>query len=158
MQILSADPPSRIRLQISYSMKKLVVNCSFCADLLVKMPPYIGNEWLVFHRTDGQPPYKTCLNEQEAELRRLLNMPADFVLHTFRHTYGTRLGETGADAFTIMKLMGHSTVPVSQRYVHPSPEAMDDAGSRMEAWNRLQFHGLGTNLGTSESKEIPQVI
>jgi integrase len=37
----------------------------------------------------------------------------------------------GADAFTIMKLMGHSTVMVSQRYVHPSPEAMERAVSRM---------------------------
>jgi hypothetical protein len=29
--------------------------------------------------------------------------------------FGTRLGESGADAFTIMRLMGHSTVTVSQR-------------------------------------------
>jgi integrase len=56
-------------------------------------------------------------------------MPADFVLHSFRHTFGTRLGETGADAFTIMRLMGHSTVTVSLRYVHPSPEAMENAVS-----------------------------
>jgi integrase len=45
-------------------------------------------------------------------------MPADFVLHSLRHTYGTRLGETGAGAFTIMKLMGRSTVTVSQRYLY----------------------------------------
>ena len=66
-------------------------------------------------------------------------MAADFV--------GTRLGETGADAFTIMRLMGHSTVTVSQRYVHPSPEAMENAVSRMEVWNTSRMH-VGTNLGT----------
>jgi integrase len=116
---------------------------------------------LVFHRADGQPLYQTWLNEQQAEIRRLLKMPADFVLHSFRHTYGTRLGETGADAFTIMKLMGHSTVTVSQRYVHPSPEAMDNAVSRLEAWNRARLHGVGTNLGTTntmDSIENLQVI
>jgi integrase len=116
---------------------------------------------LVFHRADGQPLYQTWLNEQQAEIRRLLKMPADFVLHSFRHTYGTRLGETGADAFTIMKLMGHSTVTVSQRYVHPSPEAMDNAVSRLEAWNRARLHGVGTNLGTTntmDSAENLQVI
>jgi integrase len=43
---------------------------------------------LVFHRADGQPLYQTWLNEQQAEFRRLLKMPADFVLHSFRHTLG----------------------------------------------------------------------
>src|ERR1039457_76069 len=59
----------------------------------------------------------------------------DFVLHSLRHTFGTRLGESGADAFTIMRLMGHSTVTVSQRYVHPSPEALELAYERMTAMN-----------------------
>jgi integrase len=68
---------------------------------------------LVFRHADGRPLYQTWLNQQHAALRILLKMPADFVLHSFRHTFGTRLGETGADAFTIMRLMGHSTVTVS---------------------------------------------
>jgi hypothetical protein len=53
-----------------------------------------------------------------------------------------------------MKLMGHSTVTVSQRYVHPSPEAMDNAVSRMEAWNRARLHGVGTNLGTMNTVDF----
>ena len=56
--------------------------------------------------------------------------------HSFRHTFGTRLGESGADAFTIMKLMGHSSVTVSQKYVHPSPEAIVRAVERLEALNK----------------------
>jgi integrase len=55
------------------------------------------------------------LGQQHARMRTLLKMPADFVLHSLRHTFGTRLGESRADAFTIMRLMGHSTVTVSQR-------------------------------------------
>jgi hypothetical protein len=50
-------------------------------------------------------------------------------------TFGARLGESGADAFTIMKLMGHSTVTVSQRYVHPSPEAIELAYARFTYLN-----------------------
>jgi len=68
----------------------------------------------VFHRADGQPLYQTWVNEQHANLRTLLKLPTDCVPHSFRHTYSTRLGETGADAFTIMRLMDHSTVTVSQ--------------------------------------------
>jgi site-specific recombinase XerD len=48
----------------------------------------------------------------------------------------TRIGEAGADAFTIMKLAGHSSVTVSQRYVHPTPEAVERAFDRLEALNR----------------------
>jgi integrase len=62
--------------------------------------------------------------------------PADFVLHSLRHTFLTRLGEAGADAFTIMKLAGHSSVTISQRYVHPTPESVELAFERLEKLNR----------------------
>ncbi len=87
---------------------------------------------LVFRREDGKPIQLTRLDQQHRRLRTLLKLPDDFVLHSFRHTYGTRLGEAGVDAFTIMKLMGHSTVVVSQRYVHPTPETLESAVGRVE--------------------------
>ena len=59
----------------------------------------------VFHRPDGSPLYQTWLNQQHSAIRRTLKLPEDFVLHSLRHTFGTRLGEAGADAFTIMRLM-----------------------------------------------------
>jgi site-specific recombinase XerD len=58
------------------------------------------------------------------------------VIHSLRHTFGTRLGESGADAFMIMKLMGHSSVTVSQKYVHPTPENLERAMKRLEARNQ----------------------
>src|ERR1022692_281736 len=90
----------------------------------------------VFHRGDGQPIYQTWLNQQHSALRTLLKLPVEFVPHSFRHTYGTRLGEAGADAFTIMRLMGHSSVTVSQKYVHPSPETMERAVQRLQTMNQ----------------------
>jgi integrase len=42
---------------------------------------------------------------------------ADFVLRSLRHTMLTRLGESGVDAFTIMRITGHSSIVISQRYV-----------------------------------------
>jgi integrase/recombinase XerD len=74
-------------------------------------------------------------------------MPSEFVLHSLRHTFGTRLGESGADAFTIMKLMGHSSVTVSQRYVHPSSEAVERAFSRLAALNASELKKVGIELG-----------
>jgi hypothetical protein len=44
--------------------------------------------------------------------------------------------------------MGHSTVTVSQRYVHPSPESMENAVTRLQALNASKVQGGGTKLGT----------
>jgi integrase len=84
----------------------------------------------VFHK-NGKPLDESLLGQQQARIRALLKMPKDSVLHSLRHTFGTRLGESGCDAFGIMKLMGHSSVTVSRRYVHPSPEALELAFGRM---------------------------
>jgi len=66
-----------------------------------------------------------------------MNLAADFVLHSLRHPFGTRLGKTGADPFTIMRLMGHQSVTVSQRYVHPSSDAMRSAMKKMGAAHKV---------------------
>ena len=88
------------------------------------------------------------------KLVRKYIFPKDFVIHSTRHTCLTRLGEAGADAFTMMKLAGHSSVTVSQRYVHPTPEAVERAFDRLEALNQLALEEtkrklLPTNLPTS---------
>jgi hypothetical protein len=44
----------------------------------------------------------------------------------------TRLGEAGGDAF-IMRIAGHSSIAISQRSVHPSPESVERAFARLEA-------------------------
>jgi integrase len=101
----------------------------------------------VFHRPDGRRLAQTWLNEKHREIRALLKMPEEFVPHSFRHTFGTRLGESGADVFTIMRLMGHSSVTVSQRYVHPSPESVERAFARLEAMNGAKRREVGIPVG-----------
>jgi site-specific recombinase XerD len=73
------------------------------------------------------------------------------VLHSLRHTFGSRLGESGADAFTIMRLMGHSTVTVSQRYVHPSPEAVELAYERLTVLNLQRAATLSATVANGSS-------
>lgn len=46
-----------------------------------------------------------------------------FVLHSLRHTFLTRLGQSGRDVWTLARIAGHSSVTVSNRYVHPSEDA-----------------------------------
>ncbi len=82
-----------------------------------------------------KPASASALNHSHERVRRLLNLDPEFVLHSLRHTYATRLGKAHVDAFTIQKLLGHSSIVISQRYVHPTAGAMEDAVKSLEAAN-----------------------
>ena len=53
---------------------------------------------------------------------RRLGIPDALKVHSLRHSFGTRLGELNTDVFTIKDVMGHSSVTVSEKYVHTSRE------------------------------------
>jgi integrase len=54
-----------------------------------------------------------------------------FVLYSLRHTFLTRLGESGCDAWTLARIAGHSSIAISTRYVHPSEDAVLAAVARL---------------------------
>ncbi len=54
-----------------------------------------------------------------------------FVLHSLRHTFLTRLGEAGVDAWTLARIAGHSSIKLSMLYVHSSATNMSEAISRL---------------------------
>lgn len=58
-----------------------------------------------------------------------------FVLYSLRHTFLTRLGEAGCDAWTLARIAGHNSIAMSIRYVHPSEEAVFAAISRLGGHN-----------------------
>ncbi|MFN0166716.1 MAG: tyrosine-type recombinase/integrase [Bryobacteraceae bacterium] len=49
------------------------------------------------------------------------------VIYDFRHTFATRLAATGVDAFAIAAILGHASVRLVSRYVHPQQAQMDSA-------------------------------
>ncbi len=95
-----------------------------------------ASETYVFPGDAGGPSLVSSLDHQHAEFCALAGVFPKFVIHSLRHTMLTRLGESGADAFTIMRIAGHSSVTVSQRYVHPSPESLETAFERLDTLNR----------------------
>jgi integrase len=55
----------------------------------------------------------------------------DFRFHDLRHTFATRLNESGVDPYTIRDLLGHSTTTMSGDYTHTSPERRREAINAM---------------------------
>ena len=89
-----------------------------------------GNPYIWTHY-NGQG--QMCKYSVSGALRRISQADA-FALgcvHSCRHTCATRLGMSGADAFTIMRIMGWSNVQIAMRYVHPTPEALGKAIGNM---------------------------
>jgi len=69
-----------------------------------------------------------------------------FRLYDLRHTFLTRLGEVNTDPFTIQRIAGHSSITMSQRYVHPTPERMEDAFARLETYNQVKVAATSNTL------------
>lgn len=87
----------------------------------------------VFTAKGGRKPLtRHYATQQFRLLADALNMDPETVLHSTRHTFCTRLGESGADAFTIMKLAGHSSITISQKYVHQGKAIAQSAIERLE--------------------------
>jgi integrase len=66
-----------------------------------------------------------------------------FVLYSLRHTFLTRLGESGCDVWTLARIAGHSSIAISARYVHPSEDAV------LQAMARLGGHNSGHSAESS---------
>jgi integrase len=90
---------------------------------------------------------KSTLKKQHKKAVRLSEV-RPFVLYSLRHTFLTRLGESGCDAWTLTRIAGHSSVAMSARYVHPSEDAV------LAALDRLGGHNFG-HSGNASEKILP---
>jgi hypothetical protein len=71
------------------------------------------------------------------------------VIHSFRHTFLTCLGESGVDVFSIMIIAGHSLVKVSERYVHPRSESVERAFARLQEFNETAVRQLPATVSAT---------
>jgi integrase len=72
-----------------------------------------------------------------------------FEPYVLRHTALTQLGEAaGGDVFALAKIAGHSSITITQRYVHPQAQAID----RVFAVIKKSQQRVGTKLGTAAKR------
>jgi integrase len=127
----------RVRGTKSRNSKRTIALTARAARVLERQRGISQCEYVFVRDTDPKRPASvSAVSHAHDDVRKKLEMPQEFVLHSLRHTFGTRLGEIGTDAFTIMRLLGHSSITVSQRYVHGVSETQEKAIALMEGRNR----------------------
>jgi integrase len=67
-------------------------------------------------------------------VRKTLNLEKDkeFVLHALRHTCASRLVNKGIDLYVVKEWLGHSSIQVTEKYAHLSPNKLAHAASVLE--------------------------
>jgi integrase len=60
----------------------------------------------------------------------------DFKFHDLRHTAGTRLADTGADAFAIAEVLGHTSLQMTKRYTHATDERKRRAVEALSGYSK----------------------
>ena len=77
-----------------------------------------------------------------------------FRLYDLRHTFGSRAAMAGVDLPTLKELMGHSSITLTMRYVHPTPAHKKEAIEKLKNWEERtphknphsRFRGSGKSL------------
>ena len=73
----------------------------------------------------------------------------DFRFHDLRHTAATRMADLGADAFTLMKILGHSDIRMTSRYTHATDTALRRAVTNLD-----ENSDFGNVLVTKQKRQL----
>lgn len=137
------------------------------AKAILERQKTISRSQYVFVRLGGRvdkdlwytaPLSRHTLSQQFTKRRRDMGLPWDAVLHSTRHTALTDLGAAGADAFTIQAIAGHASVTTSQRYVHPVPETIQRAVSRLGEYRKAEATAQRPRLETVPKNTAPATV
>ena len=71
-------------------------------------------------------------------------------VHDLRHTAATRMIEAGVDLVTVSKILGHSSIQMTMRYAHPTPENMQRAVNKLGVIFDGSCHKIDTLEGSAD--------
>ena len=97
---------------------------------------------------DGELPISISYNWCQKLIKRAseeLGYP-DVTIHTFRHTFASRLVQAGRPLFSVQKLMGHKTTAMTQKYAHLAPDHGVEDISVLEM-RRTDLGQIGDKMG-----------
>ena len=98
-------------------------------------------------------PIKSVRKAHDAALNRA-GIQQHFRLYDLRHTYATRAAQAGIDVLTLAALLGHTTVQMTSRYVHPTDQHKREAAQKLEAYNADEVFKYAESVSGSLQKSL----
>lgn len=91
----------------------------------------LGSPWVFSCVHDPNTPlhYNTMIRWHRQTLAKA---GVKFDLYTLRHTYATRM-RAHTDAYTLKDFLGHTTIKMTEKYVHPDDDSKRQAVERFDA-------------------------
>ncbi|MCI0660944.1 MAG: site-specific integrase [Acidobacteria bacterium] len=121
-------------------------------EILRQLPK--TSRW-VFTNTNGNQFGRNHLLLHLQRLAKRANVE-NVTLHKFRHTYATRLLESGADVVTVQRLLGHADIETTQKYLSPDKELKRKAVAKLSAKENSSTANIDT--GNSNSKRQANLL
>lgn len=87
--------------------------------------------YLFPHRNDPNRHITQCRSHDDL----VKKLKLDVRIYDFRHTFGSRMAMAGVDLPTLKELMGHSTIAMTMKYIHPTPEHKIEAVRKYTSHN-----------------------
>src|SRR5262249_50678359 len=117
-----------------------------------------------FNKDTAKDQHKKAIdtaNDNAKKAKRKEVLP--FEPYILRHTALTKPAQAGADVFTLARIAGHSSITITQRYVHPQADAIERAFAPFGSTNinilpPAENSQVGTKLGTEENSEKPDSL
>jgi len=80
-----------------------------------------------------------------------------FEPYCLRHTFGTQMAPQ-CDVFTLARIMGHSSITITQRYCHPQADAIERAFAKMADRRELVTEGGHRENEPTQSQEPGEAL
>ncbi|MFA5140658.1 MAG: tyrosine-type recombinase/integrase [Elusimicrobiota bacterium] len=98
------------------------------AEILSARPR--GGSPYIFHTQGGGAHEGNILTRDFRKLARACGIKGASI-HTLRHTFASHLVMSGADLYTVQKLLGHSSIKTTEIYAHLAPDFLRAAVARL---------------------------
>jgi integrase len=105
-------------------------------------------------RHDNQKPVGSVKKAHSAAVKRA-KIQRYFRLYDLRHTFATRAVDAGTDLPTLSSLLGHASILMTMRYVHPAAEQKKTA---MEKFAKFSAEGIISAATAQQGLGVPTKV
>jgi integrase/recombinase XerD len=112
----------------------------------------------LFANRQGKPLHGAVLQRAIAQALVVSGLTKAATVHTLRHCYATHMLEAGTDLATLQRLLGHSHVQTTMRYLHLRSERLQQLRSPLELLENDTGNGRPSTPSGGSAGETPRAL